>query len=64
MVDGEFVMENPCRDCNHRDAGCHGNCEAYLEWRKQYDKMCHNMRHNRRQRTIGYLGEHYRRNCK
>lgn len=25
----------PCQDCKERHAGCHADCEAYLEARKQ-----------------------------
>lgn len=25
----------PCRDCSKRKVGCHGECQAYLEWSKK-----------------------------
>ena len=28
----------PCRTCDQRRTGCHGDCEGYKEWRKDYDK--------------------------
>lgn len=28
--------DNPCHGCNDRHAGCHGSCEAYLDWHEQH----------------------------
>ena len=25
-------MKSPCRKCDDRAEGCHGNCERYKEW--------------------------------
>ena len=30
---------NGCKDCVNRKVGCHGTCEKYREWRKNYDKQ-------------------------
>lgn len=30
-------MLNPCINCEEREAGCHGRCGAYKEWRERYD---------------------------
>jgi translation elongation factor EF-Ts len=27
-------MNAPCRDCEQRNAECHGNCELYADWLK------------------------------
>lgn len=24
--------DNPCRDCDRREIGCHGRCENYIAW--------------------------------
>lgn len=24
--------KSPCRSCDHRECGCHSNCEEYREW--------------------------------
>lgn len=26
-------MTGPCKGCQRRKPGCHGNCERYLNWR-------------------------------
>ena len=31
------MMRCPCKNCDHRDAYCHGSCEAY----KQYSESRH-----------------------
>lgn len=30
-------MLSPCVNCEEREAGCHGSCGAYKEWRERYD---------------------------
>lgn len=27
-------MTNYCKDCDHRELGCHGNCEAYKAYKQ------------------------------
>lgn len=27
------MIENPCRGCDNRKAGCHGSCNKYKLWR-------------------------------
>lgn len=26
------MIKSPCKDCQRREAGCHGRCEAYKEF--------------------------------
>lgn len=28
----------PCYGCHERDAGCHGKCNRYKDWRKELDE--------------------------
>lgn len=28
--------DSPCYECPDRHAGCHGKCEAYLNWHEQH----------------------------
>lgn len=32
-------MECPCRTCNDRTIGCHGNCEKYVQWSQEQEKL-------------------------
>ena len=32
------MMEAPCRNCNHREIGCHAVCESYISFRVTKDK--------------------------
>ena len=34
----ERVPPFPCRDCDHRQIGCHGSCEVYQKVRKLKDE--------------------------
>ncbi len=38
--EGEMPMrpKAPCKDCEKRHPGCHGECEAYAEFQKQHDE--------------------------
>ena len=31
-----MTKDNPCHGCTDRHAGCHGKCEAYLDWHEQH----------------------------
>lgn len=31
------MKESPCRDCEDRFVGCHGQCEYYKEYRRYKD---------------------------
>ena len=28
----------PCMECVRREIGCHGRCQAYMDWKKKKDK--------------------------
>ena len=30
-------MMSPCANCEEREAGCHGSCGAYKDWRERCD---------------------------
>lgn len=32
-------MTSPCANCEEREAGCHGSCGAYKEWRERCDEI-------------------------
>lgn len=53
-------MSCPCKDCDKRYIGCHGKCSQYKEWRQNYTKQNEDIRHERHQKGIGWLGEHWR----
>lgn len=36
---GQEVMLSPCKDCKTRFVGCHGNCESYLTWKLDNEKI-------------------------
>ena len=29
----------PCKDCENREIGCHGNCEKYKAWKAELQEM-------------------------
>ncbi len=58
------MHSNPCQDCDKRYVGCHGKCKEYQNWLKEHLKAKKEARNRMRQKNIGYLGEHFRRNCK
>jgi hypothetical protein len=31
--------ESPCRDCDHRSAGCHAECAVYKDWKEEASKQ-------------------------
>lgn len=33
---GFYLRDNPCKDCQDRKVGCHGNCQPYKEWHEAY----------------------------
>lgn len=58
------MPNNPCYDCDKRYVGCHGDCKEYKDWLKEHLKAKKEARRRMHQKNIGYLGEHFRRNCK
>lgn len=32
-------MNPPCKDCPNRHPGCHGSCEKYQIWRKEWEQL-------------------------
>lgn len=47
---------NPCKDCNHRDVGCHGKCEDYKAFRV---KLIESKQNYKRNNAMIYLDQHY-----
>ena len=37
-------MSGPCRDCEFRRPGCHGECVHYREYREDYQKRKEHVR--------------------
>lgn len=33
------MRENPCKNCDQRNATCHSTCQNYLAWKKEYDEF-------------------------
>ena len=31
-------MQVPCKDCPHRELGCHGRCESYAKYNRQREE--------------------------
>lgn len=42
-----------CKSCKERTPGCHGTCEHYIDWRKNYDKEVERQRIARYLENIG-----------
>ena len=44
------LQNNPCRDCvaPKRHPGCHAECEAYLNWKKEWDAQKEKIREQQR----------------
>ena len=32
------VSVTPCKGCNTRSLGCHGQCHAYTDWRSEFEE--------------------------
>lgn len=32
------MIKPPCKDCERRAPGCHGKCEAYIEYKQKHDE--------------------------
>ena len=32
-------MKCPCKGCDHRKLGCHGNCEQYKAWAEEREEI-------------------------
>lgn len=41
------MLKPPCKDCEDREIGCHGKCEAYMEWAKEHEALRENDRTER-----------------
>ena len=48
------MNKNPCWKCGNRCVGCHGSCELYGEWRKEYELNANAVRESKA-RTTHYL---------
>jgi hypothetical protein len=33
------ASSNPCRGCDARHFGCHGNCKKYISWKEKHDAL-------------------------
>lgn len=36
--------KSPCHECEERSPTCHGDCERYLYWKKERDKVVQDIR--------------------
>lgn len=54
-------MLTPCIDCAERRQGCHATCEAYIDWRKTYDKITAEQRKRYNDDSLGVLIDSARR---
>lgn len=48
------MNKNPCWKCGNRCVGCHGSCERYGEWRKEYESNADAVRESKA-RVTDYL---------
>ena len=48
MKGGVRIIKNNCKGCTIRYIGCHANCESYIG----YSKECERIRENRRKFTL------------
>ena len=49
----------PCRDCSDRTVGCHATCEKYAKYKKDMDKLRHELRKkmNEERATESYVAD-------
>ena len=40
--------QSPCRDCSDRQVGCHSDCEKYILWKTDHDKVSEAIRADKR----------------
>ena len=45
------MNKNPCWKCGNRCVGCHGSCELYGEWRKEYELNANAVRESKARAT-------------
>lgn len=50
------MVKNNCKGCTERKVGCHSNCESYIT----YNAECERIRQNRHQ---NYIYREYHRAC-
>lgn len=50
-------MKSPCYKCEDRHEGCHGSCEAYIEWTNKRAEL---LAEQNRQREIEWAIEGHR----
>lgn len=31
-------LASPCKGCEERHSGCHGECEEFVAWKKEYEQ--------------------------
>lgn len=48
---------SPCKDCERRYQGCHGQCEDYQTWKAAWDAE-RNERHKEKEKET-MLGDYY-----
>lgn len=36
--------KSPCKDCSDRQIGCHSECEKYISWRAEHEKVSETIR--------------------
>ena len=49
MIEGldTSLEQNPCYNCEKRNATCHGTCQDYLTWKKKNDAIAKAIRQKR-----------------
>lgn len=52
------MNKNPCWKCGNRCVGCHGSCELYGEWRKEYELNANAVRESKARATDYLAARH------
>ena len=44
---GMTQLDNPCKDCEKREVGCHQNCKLYKKYKVLLNEMKHKEQRNK-----------------
>ena len=52
-------MKVPCKNCDRRKVKCHAECEEYLEYQKENEKIKKNRKNDAISRSAIFLARYY-----
>lgn len=55
MMNRLAQKDTPCRECERRHAGCHGDCELYSRFQEERSRAIKNEKYQRWLDNIGYI---------